>query len=129
MTFSGIIGIILGGINIFIIGSAVKGSSVALLQNEKAVFITAFVICLAMCSIGINNMLGNHGFRITGFIIGGIFGSMLLVMFISVVSNNPVPILGTVRNSLVALLVLMSVKLAVSTSNIVYLAVSAGAGR
>ena len=127
MAFSGIIGILLGGINIFMIGSALRGSSLPMLQNEKTVFITAFVICLAMCSIGITNMLGNRDFRVTGFIIGGVIGAALLIMFFSVISNSQVPVLKTVHNSLIALLVLMSVKLAVSTANIVFLSVTGGA--
>ncbi len=126
MTISGVIGILLGGINIFIIGSAVKGNSLAFFQNEKSVFIVAFIICLAMCSVGINNMLGNHSFRIAGFISGGIIGIMLLVLFFSVVSGSMSPMFGSVRNSLIALLVLMAVKLTISTVNIIYLAVSAG---
>ncbi len=126
MTISGVIGILLGGINIFIISSAVKGNNAAFFQNEKSVFIVAFIICLAMCSVGINNMLGNHSFRIAGFISGGIIGIMLLVLFFSVVSGSMSPMFGSVRNSLIALLVLMAVKLTISTVNIIYLAVSAG---
>ena len=126
MTFSGIIGIVLGGINFFIICSALKGSSITFLQNEKGAFIIAFIICLVMCPIGITNMLSNRDFRVAGFLVGGIIGAAFIVMFVSVITENHVPILGSVRNSLIALLVLMSVKLAVSTVNIAWMTVGRG---
>lgn len=119
MIVSGFLGIVLGVVNVLGISSVLRGGSFMMFRDEKSAFITAFVICLAMCSIGINNMLKNADFRIAGFVIGGLVGLILLVTFIFVVSGKPVPVVGSLRNSLILLLVLMCIKLSVSTINIV----------
>ena len=123
---SGLAGLIFGGINIFALTSVLRGNYLPLFRNEKSAFVTAFVICLAMCSIGINNMLKNADFRIAGFITGGLMGIVLLATFIFVVAGKPVPVIGSVRNSLVLLLSLMSVKMIISTVNIVSLSLGRG---
>ncbi|GAH91807.1 unnamed protein product, partial [marine sediment metagenome] len=59
MMMLGLTGLVLGGVNIYAISSFLGGKSLPFFRDERGAFISAFMLGLAMCGIGINLTLQN----------------------------------------------------------------------
>ena len=103
---SGALGLLIAGLT----ATAIRGRYLAFLPSDRSVFIAAFVIALAMCSLGIQASMRAGNFRGYGGITGAMLGIPLIVIAVFVFAGKPVPVLGSVRNALAALTVVMAVK-------------------
>ena len=121
-----LVSVVLGGVNIYGLASALNGKSVLMFRDERSAVIWAFILGLAMCGAGINLNLQNPVLRIRGFISGAVLGSVLLTVFISVLLNRPVPLIGTVRNGMICFICIMGIKMMLTGINVVNMTLTGG---
>lgn len=109
-----ITGLVLGGFNLFAISRVLNGGQILTFKDDKSAFISAFVVAIIMCGMGIATTVPNSQMRIPGFILGATLGIVNILLFFFVVTEREIPIIGTVRNGLIVLMVIMASKMAMT---------------
>lgn len=106
-----IAGVLLGGINLLGISKVLTGGSFLTFRDDKSAYISAFVLALAMCGMGIAATAGNSQMRLPGFILGALLGSINLAIFYCVLTVREIPFVGSLRNGLIAFMTIIAAKM------------------
>ena len=95
------------------------GAAIWLMTSDRAAFTVLFAGGLIMCSFGIQMVVATGKFTRMPFIVGGLIGLPVLTGSILLLAGKIIPVIGSARNAIVVLSIVIAVKWGIATIHLV----------